>query len=668
MFIKDNIKAGFLFLHLRWMVLMPGVLAPVTIWADTAESKVPPVAHREAGQVDSSAPGVHDFNLEVWKTLPSDSLKEEAVLNLVKDYNQTLADYQKASQSLARGKQTRILLVVAALFLVLVFFLWKVIGQASLKRRITALEVALKKKDQSDKLVFQKYFTTLSHEIRTPLNGISGMAQLLTATPLTEKQEEYLNLLKVSSQQLTANITDLIEYNRENNSSSGIESLPFEIQEVVGQVLDMASEKAAARRIGINVFTDTRIPRTVVGDAVILRHVLSLLLRDAVSFSRQHDVGLRVEMLSHQNNQVELKFVVSGSGSLPDDVVALFSDSAAAMAELPPPFFDQTREARLGRAFALVRMMNGVCTIGSQAGEGSHISVVMRFDVAENRTIDQPRMSLAGLRVLLIDENMTSRSVFRHYLTFFGCRTDEASSFEQGFSLLYQAGSPSAYQVVLINIREMEPEVLEKIRHFKSQPDNNLVCFFLTASTGLLLAAGELKRFGISAFLNKPVSLYDLYDTIERWVLPSSASGQPPRPRPESANAAHTGLQILLAEDNLISEKVATATLNRLGHSVDVAENGKVVLQKTAEKRYDLILMDIEMPEMNGIEATLALRKASVKAINGEPVPVVALTANAMPNDREKCLKAGMNGYISKPFKHEELIKILKLTINTSER
>lgn len=638
---------------LRIPLIAGSLIASTGLSAKAAEG-LPPTNATEATDMQTNR--VREFDYDRWLQQPSELERNNQVKAMVNQYNQTLLDYQRAEKQLLQAKTVRIIIIVAALSLVLVFFFWKVLGESKLRRKLKKLEKEAKERVTEDHKLLHHYLTSLSHEIRTPLNGISGMADLLSATPLTEKQEEYLNLLKSSSQSLLANVTDLIEVNRNTQADSTASNLPFDIHEALGQVLDMASEKAQERRLGLSVFTDTRIHRMVKGDSLMVRHILSLILRDAISRSNQGNIGLKTELIGQQDILLDLRFTVLDTGDKLPDVNELLEQSEEP-GDILPMFAHQRKNARLVRAFSLIRMLGGLYGIESFAGQGNHIWFSLRFEIAQDTSFDHAQQSFMGIHVLLMDENMTSRLVFRHYLNYFGCKTDEAAHFDEGFEMLSHSVEKHPYQVVIINLMEIDTVVLEKIKEFKSQTNQLLVHVILTTSTGFLLSTGELKRYGVVAFLNKPVKLTDLYDAIKNCLSSAVPTDRvtPLKPPIEQEK----GLTILLAEDNLISEKVATATLQRMGHTVEVAENGKVVLQKINEKRYDLILMDIEMPEMNGLETTRILRSVQTLAINGKPVPVIALTANAMPNDREKCLEAGMNGYISKPFKHEELIKIL---------
>lgn len=611
------------------------------------------------GQEESASGIIYDFDFEAWQRTEPDSLRIAQVKALTENYRKTLDDYHQLNLKRADDKIMRLVTLVASLFLVLVFFLWKVIGQSGLKRRLEEKETLIREREAENLAILHQYFSNLSHEIRTPLNGITGMAELLSATTLSDKQEEYLNLLTVSTGNLMANVTDLIEFNRSGQPLSSVENRPFRLHDIIGQVVDMATEKATGKRIHLHVFTDTRIPPSVKGDPLLLRHVLGLLLRNAIQRSTGKEAGLKVEFIGQQKEFIELKFMISDSGTpWPDETLRNLSQSETKPTGLLD-FLDQNEEARLRTAFHFIGLMHGTTGCESLPGDGVQLCFRLKFEITETRQVEAARMGLEGIRILLTDENHTSRSVFRQYLSYYGCRFDESAMVTDGLGQMMVQNHQIPYQIAIFNTKSIDVEDLHRISDFKSGPMGDHTKILLITSDGRLIPAAELRQYGIAAYLNKPVGLNDLYEVLASLI--ESQRIVEKQPNGAVTDSGSEGLVILLAEDNLISEKVAVATLHRMGHTVDVAENGKVVLQKLIEKRYDLILMDIEMPEMNGIEATLAIRKGQIGGRNGKAIKIIALTANAMPSDREKCLAAGMDGYISKPFRHEELVETLKI-------
>jgi len=600
---------------------------------------------------------VYDFDFDSWCQIESDSIKKEKVRSLTTAYLNTLEEFRITEEKEAKYKLANIVTIVGALFLVLVFFFWKVLSQSRLKKELSLIKTEKQKREKEDLEILHQYFSNLSHEIRTPLNGIAGMAELLSSTNLSEKQEEYLNILTSSANNLMANVTDLIEFNRAEQAASNADELPFDLHDIINQVIDMAADKASEKRIHLSLYTDTRIPQTVIGDAVILRHVLSLLIRNAVDRSEYKDAGLRVEQLQQNNNRTELRFTVFDSGKpYPFEL-----NKSLSVLETPAEsilgFLDQHETARMKTALHFLKIINATYGIESHGLDGVHFWFTIKLDIAQVRQVEAAKMSLSNIRVLIIDENQTSRAIFRQYLSYFGCRFDESSNIDEGFNKLLTEENQVPYHYAIINIRMVGSEIREKISQFKSTARGENTKIILISTSGFILSPAELKHGGIAAYLNKPVRISDLYYVLSSLTEIKQYSEK--KPEIPLTTGIDNGLSILLAEDNLISEKVAVATLTRLGHTVDVAENGKVVLQKLNEKRYDLILMDIEMPVMNGIETTVAIRNSNITGSDGKPVKIIALTANAMPTDREKCLNSGMDGYISKPFKHEELIEAL---------
>ncbi|PKP23375.1 MAG: hypothetical protein CVU06_08575, partial [Bacteroidetes bacterium HGW-Bacteroidetes-22] len=488
---------------------------------------------------------VYDFDFNSWRQIESDSVKEEKVEALTRAYIKTLDDYRQVEEKMAENKVTNIVTIVGALFLVLVFFLWKVLSQSRLKNELSAIRIEKNKRKKEDLEILHQYFSNLSHEIRTPLNGISGMSELLSSTKLTEKQEEYLNILTASANNLMANVTDLIEFNRSEQTMANADDLPFDLHDIINQVIDMASDKASEKRIHLSLYTDTRIPQTVKGDAFILRHVLSLLIRNAIERSDYKDAGLKVDQLQQNNHRTELKFTIFDSGKpYPFDL-----NKSLSVLETPTEsilgFLDQHEIARMKTALHFLKIINATYGIESHGQEGVHFWFTVKFELTEIKQVEEAKLSLPNIKVLIIDENHTSRSIFRQYINYFGCKFDESLNIDEGFNQLVTVGNQMPYHYAIINSRTIDSEILEKIRRFKATPHGESTKVILISTTGFILSPSELKNDGIAAYLNKPVRITDLY-----YVLSSMAEIQP---HPEkttgtiSPSGAGDGLTILLA-------------------------------------------------------------------------------------------------------------------------
>lgn len=551
-------------------------------------------------------------------------------------------------------------LVSIGIIILLLFLSYR--DRKACRRKYKEASKKLKAKEQKSKEIIEKFFRTVSHDIRTPLNGIIGITELLKQTELTEKQQEYVNLISVSSNQLTAVITDLMEFYAFEKPSVIARDSVFSIHEVVGDVSDLLLEKVNQKHLIFNTNIDTRIPFYLKGDLMRLRLLLLNLLKTSLYHTSKGEIMVQVDLVRRFDRKVELKIHIADTGkpfSEEELQSYIWIDSEETSYEETSflDYLDPSNRLKIGMARRIVELLGGTLAIESRPGFNNSYWFSLIFeDVTDTQKKYSSQLTpLSSLKVLLIDGNGGSRAIYRQYLQYFKVRFEEADTIEKALSLLEIASNQGdPYQVVIISEDEAKEESTQFARLLKTNPIYNQPNIIQLCGTPDVLTSQDAPTRPFQTIISKPVKLNDLYQALA--VLVKGA---------DSSQTAKMGsgepfkLRILLAEDNLINEKVAVATLERLGHSVETASNGAIAVQKFIEKKFDLIIMDILMPEMNGLEATRRIRELERLQPSRGHTRIVALTAEAHPDDRVRCLQAGMDDYITKPFKHEELLKIL---------